>query len=309
MKSQVLFLTAAIIFFSISFTVARSFRVSEIPNGDNFSCGNCHVSPLGGGARNAFGSIIEAQYLSAPGAAGHVQWGPALASLDSDGDGVSNGEELQDPNGLWTTGNPNPGNSSLVTNPGDPESFVPVELSAFSVSLINGITTINWSTATELNNFGFEIQRSSNLSDWDILSFVKGAGTTSERNSYNFSDPNPPAGKLFYRLRQIDLDGSYKFYGPQSVENINVNDFNLAQNYPNPFNPTTNIRFSLKHDSFIALDIYNPAGELVSTLISGNMEAGSHNIQFEAANMTSGIYIARLTSGEGIRSIKMMLLK
>lgn len=100
--------------------VAQAFRPNEIPNGTINQCSNCHINPNGGGPRNAFGQEIENGFLTAPGAAGHVQWGQALASLDSDGDGFTNGEELQDPNGVWTSGSI--GDPSLVTNPGDPNS-------------------------------------------------------------------------------------------------------------------------------------------------------------------------------------------
>ncbi len=96
---------------------ARSFRVNQIPNGSVFSCANCHVTP--GGPRNNFGKLVERQFLTAPGASGNVEWNAFLASLDADNDGVSNGEELQDPYGLWSMGNPNPGNASLVSAPGD----------------------------------------------------------------------------------------------------------------------------------------------------------------------------------------------
>lgn len=101
---------------------ARSFRVSQIPNGSVYSCNTCH-SGGGGSARNAFGLEIENNFLDAPGASGNVEWGPELASLDSDGDGFTNGEELQDPEGTWTPGDPNPGDPALVTSPGDPGDF------------------------------------------------------------------------------------------------------------------------------------------------------------------------------------------
>ena len=102
--------------------IAQSFRPGEIPNGTKFSCANCHINPGGGGPRNAFGQKVESGFLTAPGSAGHVKWGPDLASLDSDGDGFTNGQELQDPNGEWTTGSGPIGDQSLVTNPGDPNS-------------------------------------------------------------------------------------------------------------------------------------------------------------------------------------------
>ncbi len=112
--------TFALIISTNSF--GRSFRVSQIPNGSVNGCANCHVNPAGGGARNAFGSLVEKRFLSAAGAAGQVLWSPVLASYDADSDGISNGEELQDPFGEWTIGSSNPGNASLVSKPGDPAS-------------------------------------------------------------------------------------------------------------------------------------------------------------------------------------------
>lgn len=94
---------------------ARSFRVGQLPNGNSISCSACHVNPGGGGSRNAFGQLVERSFLSG----GNVVWGPLLASLDADGDGVPNGVELQDRFGEWQTGQPNPGNVSLVSAPGN----------------------------------------------------------------------------------------------------------------------------------------------------------------------------------------------
>jgi hypothetical protein len=98
---------------------ARSFRPSQIPNGSINSCANCHVNPAGGGERNDFGKLVEKFFLDAPGATGNVIWNPYLASLDADHDGVTNGEELQDPYSEWSIGDPNPGNSTFVRLPGE----------------------------------------------------------------------------------------------------------------------------------------------------------------------------------------------
>lgn len=104
---------------------ARPFRPSQIPNGALNGCANCHVSPLGGGPRNVFGQSVESGFLSAPGGAGNVQWGPALAALDADGDGFTNGGELQDPDGTWQVGQAQPGAAELVSLPGDPADTPP----------------------------------------------------------------------------------------------------------------------------------------------------------------------------------------
>jgi len=112
---------------------ARSFRVSQIPNGNKFSCQTCHVSPAGGDERNAFGKLVEKRFLTSP--TGNVIWGPELASLDADGDGVTNGQELLDPFGIWTSGSPNPGNSSSVTAPGNNADYSIFNLTIFFTNM------------------------------------------------------------------------------------------------------------------------------------------------------------------------------
>ena len=113
---------------------ARAFRVAQIPHGSVDNCGACHVSQFSGGPRNAFGTEIEQNFLSPPGGAfGSVVWGPALASLDSDGDGVNNGTELNDPDGSWQAGSPSPGDPNDVTNPGVVDTSPPTPVPALSV--------------------------------------------------------------------------------------------------------------------------------------------------------------------------------
>ena len=107
---------------------ARQQRVTQVPNGGKFGCKTCHTGF--GGPRNDFGIEIENNYLDG---SGNVIWGPALAALDSDNDTKTNGEELQDPTGSWVIGEANPGDASLVSNPGDPESTVGVAIAAFGL--------------------------------------------------------------------------------------------------------------------------------------------------------------------------------
>lgn len=103
---------------------ARMARINQIPNGAVNNCLACHTSPTGG-SRNAFGQQIEASYLVPPGKFGVVQWGSELAGLDPDGDGVSNGTELNDPTGSWVPGDSAPGDPGSVTNPGVADTSPP----------------------------------------------------------------------------------------------------------------------------------------------------------------------------------------
>lgn len=118
MKNRIIYIAALVLLIAINIS-AMDFRVNQIPNGGKFGCANCHVSPSGGGARNAFGQMVESKYLDFN---GNVKWSAAMAAEDPDGDGFTNGQELQDPTGAWGTGDKAPGTASLVTNPGDRNS-------------------------------------------------------------------------------------------------------------------------------------------------------------------------------------------
>ncbi len=115
MKNKFITLFLTFSFFGGVLLISRDFRVQQIPNGSINTCRNCHMSEFGGDARNNFGKLVENRFLTSRNINGDVQWGPLLASLDADNDGATNGQELQDPYGVWTSGSPNPGNSSLVT--------------------------------------------------------------------------------------------------------------------------------------------------------------------------------------------------
>jgi hypothetical protein len=174
--------------------------------------------------------------------------------------------------------------------------LIPVELSSFSTKVLNNSVQINWSTATELNNLGFEIQRTNDrtFSNWDILGFVNGMGTTSEPQFYSFIDDNLTSGKYYYRLKQIDFDGTYEFSHIIEVEILNPNEFNLSQNYPNPFNPFTKIKFTSPVDAFIKLSVYNITGEKIIDVINKFYNAGNYEISFDGSDLNSGIYFYRI---------------
>jgi len=186
---------------------------------------------------------------------------------------------------------------------------VPVELTSFNAIARNNSVLLNWSTASELNNSGFAIERKQENSNWNRIAFVDGNGTTTSPNKYSYADANLSAGKYLYRLKQIDFDGSYE-YSNIAEANIELpTKFELSQNYPNPFNPNTVIAYSLPQTSHVTLRIYNALGQEISTLVNGIVEAGNHNVDFNAALLSSGIYYYRLETNGLISMKKMMLLK
>ena len=183
--------------------------------------------------------------------------------------------------------------------------FVPVELTSFSAVSNGNNVNVSWSTATETNNNGFELFRNNQK-----ITFVSGNGTTTERKSYSFIDENLTSGKYNYQLFQVDYDGTRSLVAKSEVEVSSVpNNFSLSQNYPNPFNPTTTIKFALPTTSNVKLTIYNTIGKEVAVLVNGNMEAGSHNVSWNAGNNTSGMYFFKLEAGNFTATKKMMLIK
>ncbi len=188
---------------------------------------------------------------------------------------------------------------------------VPVELTSFAATTDNRNVTLNWSTATELNNSGFQVERSSG-SAYEVVGFVAGSGTTTEIRNYNFVDQNVASGTYSYRLKQVDFDGTFEYSNAIEVEVVGVKEFTLGQNYPNPFNPSTTINFSLAVDSKVSLKIFDVLGQEVATLINGQMAAGSQKVSFDASSLNSGVYFYRIDAsgidGQKFSSVKKMIL-
>ncbi len=191
---------------------------------------------------------------------------------------------------------------------------LPVELTAFTAQISSNGVILNWATATEVNNYGFEIQRSedrSQMSDagqssfvnsqssFVKIGFVNGSGNSNSPKSYSFTDNNLSAGKYSYRLKQIDNDGSFKYSQVVDASFMKPTKFELLQNYPNPFNPSTTIKFGLQSDAKVTLEVYNTIGQKVATLVNEQMSAGYHQVEFNASNLASGIYFYRITANIG----------
>jgi uncharacterized membrane protein len=189
------------------------------------------------------------------------------------------------------------------------DTTVPVELSNFTANIINESVQLSWTTVTEKNNSGFEVQRKKENQDWEVLGFVAGRGTSTELSNYNYTDELNASGNYLYRLKQMDFDGTFEFSNTIEVDVTPVREFALNQNYPNPFNPSTIISFSVAKKTNVILNVYNLLGEKVATLINEIKDAGSYSTEFNASNLTSGIYIYKLEAGSFVSTKKMMLIK
>jgi hypothetical protein len=185
---------------------------------------------------------------------------------------------------------------------------IPVELTSFTASASGNNVFLNWSTASETNNQGFDIQRKSLNSDYESVGFVTGFGTTTEARSYSFTD-EVAKGTYTYRLKQLDFDGSFEYSSEIEVD-VNIPSvYSLEQNYPNPFNPSTTINFSLANEGFVKLAVYNTLGQEVITLVNEVKESGAHSVTFDASVLTSGAYFYKLETAQFSQTKKMLLTK
>ena len=188
---------------------------------------------------------------------------------------------------------------------------LPIEISSFIASLKENNVTLKWNTSTEINNLGFNIERKSNDSiNWQNIAFIKGAGSSSTPNKYSYINSNLLPGRYNYRLRQIDVNGSYKYYSLAAeiiVNNPTV--FSIEQNYPNPFNPTTEIRYSIASTSLVSLKVYDVLGKEAGTLVNETKQPGSYTVLFNAKELSSGVYFYRLEAGDFTSIKKMIILK
>ncbi len=191
---------------------------------------------------------------------------------------------------------------------------LPVEMSSF-VSLVNGRdVTLNWTTASENNNSHFNIERSMVNGQWSMVGSVQGNGTTLSSMNYSFTDRGLNTGLYYYRLKQIDFNGNFKYYNLNNEVNVGIpTKFDLLQNYPNPFNPSTKINYDLPFDGKVTLKIFDMSGKEVSTLVDDVQVAGYYTINFNASNLSSGIYLYKISANANgnnfVATKKMMLVK
>lgn len=200
--------------------------------------------------------------------------------------------------------------------------FIPVELISFNASLLNDIIELKWSTASETNNYGFEIERRIDngqltIDNWESIGFINGFNNSTSIKEYTFKDDISTllslCLKINYRLKQINIDGQLIYSDIVSVDINSVPlDFVLYQNYPNPFNPVTTIKFSVPNVETlygISLRIFDVLGNEVVTLINTKLLSGIYEIKWDATEVSSGIYYCQLIAGDYIAIKKMILMK
>ncbi len=193
-------------------------------------------------------------------------------------------------------------------------SALPVELTSFTALIADNGVHLNWETATEVNNYGFNVERRVKNEEWSKIGFVNGNGNSNSPKSYTFTDNAVPAGKIQYRLKQIDFDGKFEY---SEVVEVNVeapNKLVLYQNSPNPFNPSTVISYKVQAASHVTLKVYDVLGRKVATLVDEYKNAGNYKTTFNVetrhyVSLQSGVYFYRLTAVSFVQTKKMMLLK
>ena len=188
---------------------------------------------------------------------------------------------------------------------------VPVELTSFTAKAdVDGVI-LNWTTASELNNHGFEIERSSDGNEFFTVAFVEGAGTTTEGKNYSYTDEVDYKGgeTFFYRLKQVDLDGRIQYSSIVEIEFDVPKDFVLHQNYPNPFNPSTTIKYAVPKTSLVKITVYDLTGQEVALLVNELKEAGTYELKFDASNIASGVYLYRMVADNFSSVRKLNVLK
>jgi hypothetical protein len=201
------------------------------------------------------------------------------------------------------------------------DGSLPIELLAFNANAGDGRVDLNWRTASELENLGFVIMRSEEeygtyfeYASYQNIDQLIGAGTTSKENSYHYIDYNVTNNITYwYKLKDIDLKGTYSVHGPVSAtpakNNIVPEKFKLNQNYPNPFNHSTQIEYSIPYNALVKISIYDFAGKKIETLINKNHSPGNYKVSWNSSNYASGVYIYQITADKFIQSKKMLLTK
>ena len=275
--------------------------IGELPDMTGDAISEAGVSDLGNYVTimNGLTGALVFSYYMGPGSDGAAEMVSAMGDID----GVGAGEFVAGSRG-----------GRIIAFSGGTVGIIPVEMTSFTASVNGNQVTLNWTAATELNNKGFAVERRTDNSSYEQLHFIDGRGTASEPKSYSFADNDLPYGVYYYRIKQVDLDGTANYSKEVTAEIGLPVRYSLEQNYPNPFNPSTSIRYAIPYDGAVSLKIYNSVGEEIVTLVNKVQQAGNYNIQWNGKNsanisVPSGVYFYRIETERFTSSKKMLLLK
>ena len=255
-------------------------------------------------AWNVTPTLFAEYNCSGPGSAtgSRVSWSRQLTSTEAANYNATNMFSRASATPNYTT--------DWFVNPG----MLPVELTSFSALEQGRDIVLQWTTATEVQNSGWQIERAVTDSktpspQWKSIGFVSGAGNSASGKSYTYRDVNPGTGEYSYRLKQIDLDGTVSYSSTIFSSVSTANGYWIIDNYPNPFNPSTTITFNVPERAKVDISIYNSLGEFVTRIVNETFEKGTYSRVFEANKLSSGIYYYRLQSGSNLITKKMILTK
>jgi len=202
------------------------------------------------------------------------------------------------------------------TYSGSDVGVLPVELASFTAEVKENNVLLKWETATEIQNYGWEVERKMNnqkvnsTENWLKIGFIHGNSSSNSPKEYSFRDKGIKlSGEYLYRLKQMDLDGSIEYSDNVSVRIKAPLQHSIEQNYPNPFNPSTKIKFTLPDRSRVNLSVYNFLGEKIAEVVNDELDAGYHSVEWNATNVPSGIYFCSLSAGSFHEVKKMILIK
>jgi hypothetical protein len=214
---------------------------------------------------------------------------------------------------------------SFAQNKSKPDGTLPVELVYFVGDVVDTTVELHWGTATEVNNYGYDILRANSSLIWENIGFAQGYGNSYSPKDYLFVDTTITSnGYYYYLLKQIDTDGNFELTHDTvkvmvdyitsvkqnfQTKNLKPEVFELNQNYPNPFNPETNIVFSVNNTNFVTIKLYDIVGRELETIFSKIVTAGTHSIKFKPDNLSSGAYIYKLETQNKSISKKMLFIQ
>jgi hypothetical protein len=261
----------------------------------------------GNGAPNYF-RIVFFHTNGSGGGSGSYVYGASPNSSNTPNDGNQTTATFRDWWGGYT-----------VTAGEEPNSVtggpLPVTLTSFNAFLIGDKVHLNWSTATEINNYGFEIERvkgdpnTNKFAHWERIGFVQGNGNSNSVKIYSFEDKNVLTGQYAYRLKQINYDGSYEYSDVVKVDVKLKPSVMDVKNFPNPFNPTTKVRYEIPYDGLTLVKVYDILGNEITTLINEYKDAGIYEAELDGSKLSNGIYLIKLQVGNFTKVTKAILIK